>query len=185
MTTSSSSIGHMCLSLLCWLIVTATWSAVPVVSRPALAHDHRPPSLTIRVDDTEQKGFLYASSWVTDGKDGCVFSSGDGARRFPSGNSVNAGFHRPSIFIDSSRAPKRFGLFAWSAVDPFGNPVGPADRIPVTMREYRRDGQKGYRGTFGLTILGHRYLEARVVWRDVEGCASTESGAWTFHLSAP
>lgn len=153
--------------------------AFPVSMPSASAHDHAPPSTTLRVGDEDdvQDGLPSSYCWMQASESGYVRQCADYPWRFPDLVSVPHGAHARIRFWTAS-SPTSLSVFAWALTNR-GEPVGPGEKLPVSS--VFRDG--AWEGDLELLVPCRAYyIAVRGSWDDVDGLGAQDA-SWTFALT--
>jgi hypothetical protein len=158
-----------------------------IAPAPALAHDHEPPRVDLKIDGRVTKGVTLGYNWErpTGNPGECVSTIADASGMYGPPLHVLGGTHTGQVRLFKQQRPKRLSLYAWSALDADGYPIAPYRRVPLKLRAVRRSGViRAWRATFRVDIDLDLPLELNAEWRDVEGCGGRESLGRGFHLAA-
>jgi hypothetical protein len=151
----------------------------------AIAHDHRAPRATLRIDGERVAGALWSSSWVS--RDGryCVLRHSDGALGFRSPLELAPGTYQASIRLVKRQRPLRLRIHAYTEFDGAA-PEGSPERIPYTLAPVvGARGRRSWVASFEVTVTPEEprvLLDALGRWGDVDGCGGSEEASWGFSL---
>ena len=167
------------------LVRVVTVLSLAALAAPAAAHDHSPPSLTMRVEGEVQEGKLVYTGWYTKQTEtSCVHGDIFGPDAYPEAIEVTRGSHSVRVRIAKRHRPDYLEVRTWQATTPEGG-AGPPDVVEHTLKPIRRDGRvRAYRILFDVSVLKDLYIKVLADWRDREGCGGELMGRWNFHLGA-
>lgn len=153
------------------------------VPGPVGADDHRPPTVLLRVAGFPQRPRVVRVDWVTREDGRCTRRERREELRFPHATAEGVGLQRGVVRFLTPRKPRNLRVFAWAALDPARQPVGPPEAIPVSLEPQKRNGRTvAWDGTFELAVVDQRYLLVRARWPDRDRCPGSQKAAWAFAI---
>lgn len=158
----------------------------------ALAHDHRPPRATLRLDGDVQKGLVYhADGWTYPSEEPgfCDVDFGWGPARFRNPLVHEAG-ERIVVRLHKTAMPLEVEVQRWPRVED-GHAAGTPIPLPWVLRPKVVDGETAaWDVIVPIPVVdGHLYLGVGAYWADEDGCAAqpdlgSQYAAWTFHAKS-
>ncbi len=150
---------------------------------PALAHDHRRPKVVLRSDGERQRGRPWTWTWSRAQGGGCSIVHADGQpnfRRSPLEWNPENSLH---LFMFKRQKPDKVRIRMHRRLNDDGLPAGNGRRARVHLRrKVLHDGHRIWIADFKAPDRRRLYLDARTVWRDVEGCGGPQSLDMAFHI---
>lgn len=173
-------------ALVTFLVAAALFGVIP----SSVAHDHRPPQVSLETTTATQDGKRIYAYWPRQ-KDGRCKVTGHFdfttfPRTIPYATGTTAG-----ITLFKPEAPVNFVMRAWRRVGEDGRPYQAPEVVPMLLEPVREGAETvAWRLEFLPDLVeGDLYLQLEVYWRDEEGCgpaadAGAQQASWTFHLEA-
>jgi hypothetical protein len=169
-------------------------AAAVLLGIPALAEDHQPPTVMLRVGERQQAGNTSSGIWTTpiDPPPGAPPGQYCGARiwdpapyPFPKALRVPPGTVRALIEFQKAQAPEQLSINGWTVVTEDGQRRGPRS-FAYSLRPLEEGAQVvAWVADFTFRAKKHLYLDVSAEWTDQEGmgCAGNRQYAtWNFHV---
>ena len=150
----------------------------------ARAHDHRAPTLTMRVESLRQRGIPREVWWTQRAsKDECVTSNAVGPGDFPQSLEVGPG-RTVRIRLQKRHRPKDVFLTQWRGAR-VGEQVtlGPSSELEFDLRRQSRGTRRAWEVIFDRPDPGEYFYEISAAWSDRNGCRDEQGGFWRFSLT--
>jgi hypothetical protein len=158
----------------------------------AHAHDHHPPTATLRIEGQVQKGKAWAFSWQSaagkrrpvtrSGPEFCATLNADGRPVPMDPLIVGAGEHELQFEFHKRQPPDRITIFAFSGIEG-GVLTGDATEVEFDLEERRVNGRRWWIASTLLPINSSTYFDVFGSWKDTEGCGGPQDVSWTFHAA--
>ena len=150
---------------------------------PVKAHDHKRPKVVLKSHGERQRGLPWTTKWTSGDGKSCVTGVGDGIpnyRRKPMLWNPNNPLH---LYLYKRQEPDRVRVLMNRRLDDDGFPSGRARRAEINLRRKTLDsGRRIWIADFTAPDRRRWYLNARAVWRDVEGCGGTQYLGMALHI---
>lgn len=154
-----------------------------VSAAPVSAHDHRRPKVILRSHGESQTGRPWTWTWSRATGGGCSIVHTDGEsnyRRRAMAWNPNNPLH---LYLYKRQEPERVKVRTYRRLGDDGFPVGNGRRAQLHLRRKVLDnGRRIWIADFNAPDRRRLYLDARAVWRDVEGCGGAQSLDMVFHI---
>jgi hypothetical protein len=150
----------------------------------AVAHDHVPPKVSLRVGGKEQRGSRGTTHWETMEDDGsCLGWTADSVWHWPPGVEVDRGRVRARLELKKEQEPTRVTIDGWREVDEYDAPEEGHRRYRFRLRHVQsEEGDSRWVAIFRPRVADDLYIQAYAEWADTEGCSGTQYAWWSFHL---
>ena len=150
---------------------------------PALAHDHRSPRVVLRSHGEKQRAQVWSSDWTTRQGKFCSTGIGDGIPNYRRRAMVWNPNNPLHLYLYKRQKPKNVKVRIHRRLGNDGFPEGRGRRVQVHVRRKILDNGRRVRiADFKLSDRRRFYVDARAVWRDIEGCGGSQSLDMVFHI---